>query len=175
MWGKSPAAFRTMGVCGSASRDALSTTRSRLDARYIRQNQTTTTWRFAATRVRASIRTLRQAGPRDTPCARQTAAGWKSRDAAPSPMPATEPDSSPRRSAASPPPTHRCRRPVSTISRRVTWRLSVRISIPAVSYTAAVPARRLSSDAYFDVHFENPALRNQNRLATIGARFGARN
>src|SRR3954452_17313890 len=42
----------------------------------------------------------------------------------------------------------RRRRPVSTISRRLTWRLSVRISILTVSYRSEKPARRPSSDEY---------------------------
>lgn len=42
----------------------------------------------------------------------------------------------------------RRRRPVSTISRRRTWRLSVRISIPTVSYRPDKLARRPSSDEY---------------------------
>ena len=53
----------------------------------------------------ARIRECRQAALRDTPCARRTAAGWKSHVGAPSPMPAAEPKSSPRLSAAFLPPT----------------------------------------------------------------------
>ena len=48
----------------------------------------------------AQIRQCRQADLRDTPCASQTAAGWKSHAVAPSPMPAAEPKNSPRLSVA---------------------------------------------------------------------------
>src|SRR3954470_20778503 len=44
---------------------------------------------------------------------------------------------------------HRRRRPVSTISRRLIWRVSVRSSIPTISYRPANSTRRPTSDEYF--------------------------
>jgi hypothetical protein len=52
----------------------------------------------------------------------------------------------------------RRRRPVSTISRRLTCRLSVRISIPTVSYRPHKRARRLPPSAYFVPAVIEPAL-----------------
>ena len=43
---------------------------------------------------------------------------------------------------------HRRRRPVSTISRRLIWRVSVRSSIPTISYRPANSTRRPTSDEY---------------------------
>ena len=43
---------------------------------------------------------------------------------------------------------HRRRRPVSTISRRLMWRVSVRSSIPTISYRPANSTRRPRSDEY---------------------------
>ena len=44
---------------------------------------------------------------------------------------------------------HRRRRPVSTISRRLIWRVSVRSSIPTISYRPDNSTRRPTSDEYF--------------------------
>ena len=87
----------------------------------------------------ARIRECRQAALRDTPCARRTAAGWKSHVGAPSPMPAGDPKSSPPLSAAFLPPT---------ISRRLMWRVSATSSIPTISYRMANSTRRPTSDEY---------------------------
>ena len=47
---------------------------------------------------------------------------------------------------------HRRRRPVSTISRRLIWRVSVRSSIPTISYRPANSTRRPTSDEYCANH-----------------------
>src|SRR3954469_13585455 len=46
---------------------------------------------------------------------------------------------------------HRRRRPVSTISRRLIWRVSVRSSIPTISYRPGNSTRRPTSDEYGNV------------------------
>ena len=54
---------------------------------------------------------------------------------------------------------HRRRRPVSTISRRLIWRVSVRSSIPTISYRPANSTRRPTSDEYVKSNYiPNPEL-----------------
>src|SRR3954465_5009555 len=77
---------------------------------------------------------------------------------------------------------HRRRRPVSTISRRLIWRVSVRSSIPTISYRPANSTRRPTSDEYVEVLASPHASARQpsptesedcgRRLAATARRYG---
>lgn len=87
----------------------------------------------------------RQAVLRDKPCATKTEAVSKAHDAVLSPIP----PATPKTLLDNPQLLGSRRRPDLTISRRRAWRLSVRRSIPTVSYRPDKLARwRSSSDEY---------------------------
>src|SRR3954452_5519866 len=67
---------------------------------------------------------------------------------------------------------HRRRRPVSTISRRLIWRVSVRSSIPTISYRPANSTRRPTPGGFgaARVRGELPRLRRAQGLASVATR-----